>query len=267
VLGADDLILLLTHHWARDTSIFPTEDQRLTLAAIMLLLIYTGCRPAELVDAAKRKATSRDPAYEDDNWDSGYDSTDDVQDNDPAYGKVEPWANPNDIDYDDDLEDGSDTREYKALCYKDIRLWIVQNSSSGERDLLAMEITLAHHKGADKKPKPYVPITVLDLADATPLELPSSFMKRVSRSCVLSATSWPSQSRTMRSRWMVIRTLSRSSQANCEILRKLSSYIGSRRISRSRSSAKQYRHEHLMASRPQSTKPSVIRLLPSTLTV
>ncbi len=64
MLGADDLILLLTHHWARDTSIFPTEDQRLTLAAIMLLLIYTGCRPAELVDAAKRKATSRDPAYE-----------------------------------------------------------------------------------------------------------------------------------------------------------------------------------------------------------
>ncbi|KAL9107289.1 MAG: hypothetical protein Q9187_008450, partial [Circinaria calcarea] len=127
MLGGDDLILLLTHHCARDTSIFPTEDQRLTLAAIMLLLIYTGCRPAELVDAAKRKATS-DPAYKDDNWDSGYDSTDDVQDNDPTYGK--------------------------ALCYEDIRLWFVQNSSLGERDLLAMEITLAHHKGADKKPKP-----------------------------------------------------------------------------------------------------------------
>ncbi|KAL9111830.1 MAG: hypothetical protein Q9187_007868 [Circinaria calcarea] len=59
MLGADDLILLLTHHWVWDTSIFPTEHQRLTLAAIMLLLIYTGCRPAELVDAAKRKATSR----------------------------------------------------------------------------------------------------------------------------------------------------------------------------------------------------------------
>jgi integrase len=66
VLGADDLILLLTHHWARDTSIFPTEDQRLVLAAIMLLLIYTGCRPAELVDAAKGNAASRQQAYKDD---------------------------------------------------------------------------------------------------------------------------------------------------------------------------------------------------------
>ncbi|KAL9111831.1 MAG: hypothetical protein Q9187_007869 [Circinaria calcarea] len=56
--------------------------------------------------------------------------------------------------YDDDLEDRSDAREYKALCYEDIRLWIVQNSSPGELDLLAIEITLAHHKGADKKPKP-----------------------------------------------------------------------------------------------------------------
>ena len=88
----------------------------------MLLLSYTGGRPAELGDAAKRKATSRDPAYEDDNWDSEYNSTDDVQDDDPVYGKVEPWANPNDTDYNDDLEDGSDTPEYKALCYEDIRL-------------------------------------------------------------------------------------------------------------------------------------------------
>jgi hypothetical protein len=54
VLGADDILLLLTHLWARDTSIFPTEDQRLTLETIMLLSIYTGCRPAELVDASKR---------------------------------------------------------------------------------------------------------------------------------------------------------------------------------------------------------------------
>jgi hypothetical protein len=32
----------------------------------------------------------------------------------------------------------------------DIRLWIVQNPILGERDLLAIEITLEHHKGADK---------------------------------------------------------------------------------------------------------------------
>jgi hypothetical protein len=67
VLRADDLILLLTHHRPWDTSTFPTKDQRQALATIMHLLIYTGCRPAELVDAAKRKATCHEQAYEDGN--------------------------------------------------------------------------------------------------------------------------------------------------------------------------------------------------------
>ncbi|KAN0076496.1 Protein of unknown function (DUF3435) domain containing protein, partial [Elaphomyces granulatus] len=47
-------------------------------------------------------------------------------------------------------------RRYKALCYEDIRLAIVQNPTPGERDLLAMEITLKYHKGVDKKPKPTI---------------------------------------------------------------------------------------------------------------
>ena len=44
-------------------------------------------------------------------------------------------------------------RRYIALCYEDICLWIVQNPKQGERDLLAMEVHLRHHKGADSKPK------------------------------------------------------------------------------------------------------------------
>lgn len=40
--------------------------------------------------------------------------------------------------------------------YKDICLWVVQNPKYGDRDLLAIEVTLHHHKGADKKPKLYV---------------------------------------------------------------------------------------------------------------
>jgi hypothetical protein len=157
VLGADDLILLLTHHWARDTSIFPTEDQRLALATIMLLLIYTGCRPAELVHAAKGKiAADRDQTYEDDNWDNECESLDETKGDDPTYESPEPWVNPKNPDYDDEDHEDILTREYKALCYEDIRLWIVRNPTPGERDLLGMEITLAHHKGADRKPKPYV---------------------------------------------------------------------------------------------------------------
>lgn len=156
MLRADDLILLLTHHWAPDTSIFPTEDQRLALATIMLLLIYTGCRPAELVDAVKRKATGHEQAYEDDNWDIACESSNETTDDGPIYENSEPWTNLKDTDYDDKYYDDTLTRKYKALCYEDIRLWIVRNPTPGGRDLLGMEITLAHHKGADRKLKPYV---------------------------------------------------------------------------------------------------------------
>jgi Protein of unknown function (DUF3435) len=51
---------------------------------------------------------------------------------------------------------GEAIRKYKALCYKDICLWIVQNPKRGERDLLAIEVHLRHHKGVDNKPKLYV---------------------------------------------------------------------------------------------------------------
>lgn len=166
MLGSDDLLLLLTHLWARDTSVFPTEDHRLALATIMLLLIYTACRPAEMVDAQNGQArgkvggktTSRKQEDDGDNWDSGYESMDEPGDDNPVYERPDPWTSPNDTDYDDIDEDDTDNliRAYKALCYEGVRLWIVQNPTSGERDLLCMEIALSHHKGADRKPKPYV---------------------------------------------------------------------------------------------------------------
>ena len=62
VLGVDNVLLLLTYLQAQDTFIFLTKDQRLTLATIMLLSIYTSCRPSELANALKRvgrKAASR----------------------------------------------------------------------------------------------------------------------------------------------------------------------------------------------------------------
>lgn len=58
-------------------------------------------------------------------------------------------------------EFGEARRKYKALCYEDIRIWIVQNPKQGEQDLLAMEVSLRHHKGVDKKPKPYVSLLCL----------------------------------------------------------------------------------------------------------
>lgn len=59
-MGVDDLLLGLTHHWSRDTSVFPTEDDRLDVPTIMLFQAYTACRPAELVDGTKSRG-GKDP--------------------------------------------------------------------------------------------------------------------------------------------------------------------------------------------------------------
>jgi len=63
VAGVDELLLLLAHHWTRDKSVFPTEDDRLDTAAITLFQAYTGGRPAEFVDASKGDAC-KDPLGE-----------------------------------------------------------------------------------------------------------------------------------------------------------------------------------------------------------
>ena len=62
--GPDDLLLLLVQLWARDQSVFPTEDDRHDFATIMLFQSYTGGRPAEFVHSSKGRA-SQDPLGED----------------------------------------------------------------------------------------------------------------------------------------------------------------------------------------------------------
>lgn len=65
----DDLLLSLVQHWARDESIFPTEDDRLDLPMIMLFQAYTGCRPAELVHAPRGQGL-QDPLADEDPHDA-----------------------------------------------------------------------------------------------------------------------------------------------------------------------------------------------------
>jgi hypothetical protein len=230
VAGPDDLLLMLVQHWARDESVFPTEDDRHDVATIMLFQAYTGGRPAEFVHSSKGKA-SEDPLGEreetnkkarprkaaqcdydddtdadaddepecDDDSDAGDDagSDDDVLFDSEDDGSVDGTAGEDmdghgssDSGYNSDGTDVTMTedtdkrytteldecgqplrqisdpaepgefeeakRKYKALCYEDICLWIVQNPKRGERDLLAMEVHLRNHKGVDNKPKPYV---------------------------------------------------------------------------------------------------------------
>ncbi|OBT53129.1 hypothetical protein VE04_05757 [Pseudogymnoascus sp. 24MN13] len=126
VLGVDDLLLLLNCHWARDKSVYPTERHRVQFALILLLLFGTGCRPAELVDAKRKRRDN--PNSDDDDLESDVD-----------MGGVE-----------------GDTRRPDALCYEDVRLLVVHSPDNDERDVLAMEVKLSHHKGHNKRPKPTI---------------------------------------------------------------------------------------------------------------
>jgi hypothetical protein len=36
------------------------------------------------------------------------------------------------------------------LCYKDIRLLVMQNPIAGEQDMLAIKVKLAHYKGTKR---------------------------------------------------------------------------------------------------------------------
>lgn len=221
VVGPDDLLLLLVQHWARDESVFPTEDDRHDLATIMLFNAYTGGRPAEFVHALKGKASQdslgeaddtskleRLPSVPGKNYDDESDAGDGPEDDEDklfddddqdACGSYDPSDEQMHMDASTDSgyyteetdnpmskdncpatnvgesgqpaeqncdateldEFGEARRKYKALCYEDIRIWIVQNPKRGERDLLAMEVSLRHHKGVDNKPKPYVPLPSL----------------------------------------------------------------------------------------------------------
>jgi hypothetical protein len=236
VAGPDDLLLLLAQHWARDESVFPTEDDRHDVATILLFQSYTGGRLVEFVHSSKGKASQdtlgeaeataneneRCQTRADEDYDGGGDAGDGLEyDNNSDAGDGPEYDDDDLFDYDNDdddiadeddlFDDGTDEsgdldsgyitnrtdvtmtedtdncyatkidesgepgqqncdaadpdefreaiRKYKALCYEDICLWIVKNLKEGERDLLAMEVHLRHHKGVDNKPKLYVALT------------------------------------------------------------------------------------------------------------
>jgi hypothetical protein len=91
---------------------------------ILLLLFGTGCRPAELVDAKRKRRDN--PGFDDGDHEGDVD-----------MGGVEGGA-----------------RLYDAICYEDIRLLVVHDPDNSVRDVLAMEVKLSHHKGHNKRPKP-----------------------------------------------------------------------------------------------------------------
>ncbi|KAM7183511.1 FluG domain containing protein [Rhypophila sp. PSN 637] len=193
----------LTHHWSRDRSVFPTEDDRLDLATIMLFQSYTAGRPAEFVNGTKSRGR-KDPLLDEledhlitdatnpeDALDSPEDTETDTEESE-EHSVFDDEEYNTDATEDTDLDDneldesrssyeaekesrsleetdefGDAIRKHKALCYEDITLWIAQDPKRGGRDVLAMEVYLRHHKGADRKPKPTIflfreyPLTIL----------------------------------------------------------------------------------------------------------
>ena len=137
-MGVDDLLRVLLHHWAKDTSVFPHERQRVQLATIMLFGAYTSSRPAELVDAeASEKEKARIKHWE--------------------WSQPVPWDDPDNHDYkEDEDEDGNGKKKNrpKAIFYEDVCLMVLRNPDEGGRPVVAMEVTLSHHKSVDRKPKP-----------------------------------------------------------------------------------------------------------------
>ncbi|RKL13865.1 hypothetical protein BFJ70_g15819 [Fusarium oxysporum] len=165
VASIKEMMKVLVEIWFGETSYFQTEDDRLNCATIVLLQGYTGCRPAELTDATKKRgggnplqefdSSNGEPMSEGDL--AGYE-TDITQ-----IGRQEEEETPDEGDQrqgstatpDVETEDGP-VRLTKALCYEDLTLWIVKDPKAGGRDVLAMEVALKFHKNVDRKPKPTI---------------------------------------------------------------------------------------------------------------
>jgi hypothetical protein len=137
-MNVDDLLMALTHHWSKDISQFPDERQRVQLAVIMLFAAFTASRPGELVDGSRkrgrRKAANQRAKTE---------------------GGIQlPWNDIDNDDFDEITNTEPDGYRPKALCYEDVSVVLLPNPKDGTRNVLAMEIRLANHKGSDNKPKP-----------------------------------------------------------------------------------------------------------------
>ncbi|KAH7370272.1 hypothetical protein BKA65DRAFT_589640 [Rhexocercosporidium sp. MPI-PUGE-AT-0058] len=165
-----DLDITVKEKPARDTSTFPTERHRVQFALILLLLFATGCRPAELVDAKKKRrrwpglkdeesddGDVDDNSFEDEDAEVGADADFGFDDHDSAIADLGSENNGNGSDDHVVMSDvGTELRQFDSLYYEDVRLLVVRNPVVGERDMLAMEVKLAHHKGAKRRPKPTI---------------------------------------------------------------------------------------------------------------
>jgi hypothetical protein len=147
ITNSGDLLTLLSFNYAYNQHIFPSKCQRLDLTVCYLILAYTRCWPAKIVDGEKPLPTNNVC------WDQLFASQATL----PLRVLLKdapPNTQSKKIVRLLELETWSCGRP-KALCYEDIQLMVVHLPDSG-KDILTMSIKFAHHKGSDNRPKPYV---------------------------------------------------------------------------------------------------------------
>jgi hypothetical protein len=165
VVGVDELRVILTFNIAFDTGVLPAERHRVQLAGCYLLMSYTGARPAELVDNQRKKpkkgplgeilrmkaVTSAGRGHGDNKDGEAHEADDDADDD--ADDEEPPDEDSKQLN---ELLAAETTRRgrSKALCYEDIFMMIVRHPRTGLH-IPVMAIKFIHHKGCDKKPRPY----------------------------------------------------------------------------------------------------------------
>ncbi|EXA31395.1 hypothetical protein FOVG_17296 [Fusarium oxysporum f. sp. pisi HDV247] len=149
VLNVDNLRVLLTFNMAFDTSIFPGERHRISLAGCYQLLCYTGARPAELVDGERKKP--KDGSLEE----LFSHKVAQPQPSGNGEGQVPPSSKDTKLIESLLMQETAGRGRPKALCYEDIQMMIVRHPVTG-RCIPAMAIKFVHHKGADNKPRPTI---------------------------------------------------------------------------------------------------------------
>jgi hypothetical protein len=126
ILDVDSITLALVHHWAKDTSVFPTETQQVQLPVIWNLCGGTGARPGEFIDAtAALRINASKPSQDD-------------------------TKTPKFLAESNGHQDGD---RPKALCYENVHIYIVWVKNTSQ-SCLGMEVKLSHHKGSEYHPKP-----------------------------------------------------------------------------------------------------------------
>ena len=145
VIGLGGQLAVLTQNKAYHTTIFPSERQRMDLWGIYLLKGYTGGRAAEFVDNERKPP--KDGSLEE-LFGSTWARHEDSEDKEALKKK---WRLLEDM-----LSQAIRKLDRtKALYYGDILLAVVRHPETG-KDGLVMAIKLIHHKGEDRKPRPYV---------------------------------------------------------------------------------------------------------------